>query len=142
VENEISVKVHQVYYGILGAQLQKQAAEQDKVYERARLSEAQQGMRDGSALNVDVLDGQAGLLQSEQSLLTIDLRVSDLNAELNDLLGLPLNTRLVLSPAQVNTPVDLSRGEMLQVAFDTNPDIAICDGIGRAGQSGRHIGEI
>jgi len=124
VENEISVKVHQVYYGILGAQLQKQAAEQDKVYERARLSEAQQGVRDGSALNLDVLDSQAGLLQSEQSLLTVDLRLSDLNAELNDLLGLPLDTRLVLSPAQVNAPVELSREEMLRVAFDTNPDIA------------------
>jgi outer membrane protein TolC len=124
VENEISVKVHEVYYGILGAQLQKQAAAQDKVYERALLSEAQQGVRDGSALNVDVLDSQAGLLQSEQSLLTIDLRLSDLNAELNDLLGLPLDTRLVLSPARVNASLDLSREEMLKVAFDTNPDIA------------------
>jgi hypothetical protein len=75
------------YYGILGAQLQKQAAEQNRTYERARLSEAQQGVRDGSALNVDVLDGQAGLLQSEQSLLTINLRLSDLNTELDDLLG-------------------------------------------------------
>jgi outer membrane protein TolC len=124
VENEISVKVHEVYYGILGALLQKQAAEQDNVYERARLSEAQQGLRDGSALNVDVLDSQAGLLQSDHSLLTVDLRLSDLNAELNDLLGLPLDTRLALSPAQVNAPVELSREEMLRVAFDTNPDIA------------------
>jgi outer membrane protein TolC len=80
-------------------------------------------LRDGSALNADVLDGQAGLLQSEQSLLTIDLRLSDLNAELNDLLGLPLDTRLVLSPAQVNASADLSREEMLRVAFDANPDI-------------------
>lgn len=123
-ENDIAVKVHEVYYGILGAQLQKQAAEQDRTYERARLSEAQQGVRDGSALNVDLLDSQAGLLQSEQSLLTINLRLSDLNTELDDLLGLPLDTRLVLSPAQVNTPVNLAREEMLKVAFDTNPEIA------------------
>jgi outer membrane protein TolC len=124
VENEISVKVHEVYYGVLDAQLQKQAAEQERAYSRARLSEAQEGLRDGSALNVDVLDGRAGLLQSEQSLLTIDLRLSDLNAELNDLLGLSLDTRLVLSSAQVNAAVDLSREEMLKVAFATNPDIA------------------
>ena len=74
-ENDISVKVHEVYYGILVAQLQKQAAEQDRAYSRASLSEAQQGLRDGSALNVDVLNGEAGLLQSEQSLLTIDLQL-------------------------------------------------------------------
>ena len=55
-------------------------------------------MRDGSALNLDILDGKAGLLQSEQSLLTIDLRLADLNAELDDLLGLPLDTRLVSEP--------------------------------------------
>jgi outer membrane protein TolC len=88
------------------------------------LSEAQAGLRDGSALNVDVLDGQAGLLQSEQSLLTIDLHLSDLNVELNDLLGFPLDTRLVLSPEQVNASVDLSREEMLRVGFATNPEIA------------------
>jgi outer membrane protein TolC len=123
VENEIAVKVHEVYYGILAAQLQKQAAEQDRAYSRALLSEAQQGLRDGSALNVDVLNGQAGLLQSEQLLLTIDLQLSDLNAELNDLLGLPLDTRLALTPAQVNAPADLSREEMLRVAFATNPSI-------------------
>jgi len=124
VENEISVRVHEVYYGILAAQLQKQAAEQDRAYERTLLSEARQDVRDGSALNVDVLNSQAGLLQSEQSLLTVDLRLSDLNAELDDLLGLPLYTHLVLSPATVNVPVDLSREEMLKIAFSTNPEIA------------------
>jgi outer membrane protein TolC len=124
LENQIAVKVHEDYYGILVAQLQKQWAEQDSAYERTRLSEAQQGVRDGSALNVDVLNGQAGLLQSEQSLLMIELRLSDLNTELNNLLGLPLNTRLVLSPAPVDGLVDLSRDEMLKIAFATNPDIA------------------
>jgi len=123
-ENDVSVKVHEAYYGILVAQLQKQAAEQDRTYSKALLSEAQQGLRDGSALNVDVLNGQAGLLQSEQTLLTVDLRLADLNAELNDLLGLPLDTRLVLSPASVNALVELSREEMLRVAFATNPEIA------------------
>ena len=91
-ENEIAVKVHEVYYGILIARLQKKAAEQNSAYARTRLSESQEDVRNGSALNVDVIDSQAGLLQSEQTLLTIDLRVSDLNYELNDLLGLPLGT--------------------------------------------------
>ena len=99
-ENEVAVKVHQVYYGILTAQLQRKAAEQDREYARTRLRESQEDVRNGSALNVDVIDGQAGLLQSEQSLLTIDLRESDLDTELNDLLGLPLDTRLVLSPVE------------------------------------------
>jgi hypothetical protein len=36
-ENEVALKVHEVYYGILIARLQKQAAEQDRTYSRVRL---------------------------------------------------------------------------------------------------------
>ena len=39
-ENEVALKVHEVYYGILTARLQKQAAEQDRGYSRARLRES------------------------------------------------------------------------------------------------------
>jgi outer membrane protein TolC len=70
-----------------------------------------------------VLDSQASLLQSEQSALTIDLRLSDLNTELDDLLGLPLGTPLVLSPVGLTNPADLSREELLRIAFSTNPEI-------------------
>jgi outer membrane protein TolC len=117
------VKVHEAYYGILIAKLQKQAAEQDRAYATTRLSEAQEGVRDGNALNLDVLDSKAALLQSDQSLLTIDLHIADLNAELNDLLGLPQGTRLVLSPVAMNTPPDLSSQELLEIAYSTNPEI-------------------
>ena len=122
-ENQIALKVHEIYYGILTAGLQKQAAEQDNVYATTRLRESQEGVRDGNALNVDVLDSQAGLLQTEQSLLTVDLRLSDLNIELDDLLGLPLRTPLVLTPVEVTNPADLSREEILRIAFAANPEI-------------------
>jgi outer membrane protein TolC len=122
-ENQIALKVHEVYYGILIAGLQKHAAEQDNVYARTRLRESQEGVRDGNVLNVEVLDNQAGLLQTEQSLLTLDLRLSDLNVELDDLLGLPLGTPLLLSPVEVTDPADLSREEMLRIAFAANPEI-------------------
>ncbi len=123
LENQIAVKVHEAYYGILIAKLQKQAAEQDRAYATTRLSEAKEGVRDGNALNLDVLDSKAALLQSDQSLLTIDLHIADLNAELNDLLGLPQGTRLVLSPVAMNTPPDLSSQELLEIAYSTNPEI-------------------
>ncbi len=122
-ENQIAVKVHEAFYGILIARLQKQAAEQDNDYARTRLRESQESLRDGSALNFDVLDSQAGLLQSEQSALTIDLQLSDLNTELDDLLGLPLGTALVLTPVEVTNSADLSREELLRIAFASNPQI-------------------
>src|SRR5262249_48157817 len=77
----------------------------------------------GNALKVAAIEGQAGLLQSEQALLTLDLRLSDLNSELNDLLGLPLQTPLVLSPAEPVSFKDVSREETLRMALDENPQI-------------------
>jgi outer membrane protein TolC len=123
-ENEIAVKVHEAYYGILIARLQKQAAEQDNAYGRTRLSETQQDLRNGSALNVDVIDSEAGLLESEQSLLTIDLRIEDLNSELDDLLGIPLGTPLVLSPVEMAAPAGVPREATLRLALAENPEIA------------------
>jgi outer membrane protein len=127
-ENEVALKVHEVYYGILTARLQKQAAEQESAYAQTLLKESEQDVSNGSALNVSVIESQAGLLQSEQATLTIDLRLADLNSELNELLGTPLDTPLSLSPlplSQVdalNSPGS-SREEALRLALAENPEI-------------------
>ena len=123
-ENEVAVKVHQVYYGILIARLQKQAAEQERAYSRMLLSESKEDVLKGSALKVSVIESQAGLLQSEQDLLTVDLRLSDLNSELNDLLGLPIDTPLVLSAVEPAILNDSSREETLAMALAENPQIS------------------
>jgi len=55
--------------------------------------------------------------------LTAELRLSDLTAELNDLLGFPLDTQLVLDPA-VPANVDLqSCEELVKTAWAENPEI-------------------
>lgn len=123
-ENEVALKVHEVYYGILIARLQKQAAEQDRGYSRARLRESEEDLRNGNALKVAVIENQAGLLQSEQALLTTDLRIADLNTELNDLLGLPLGTSVELSPVERAILNNLPREEAMRMALAENPQIA------------------
>jgi outer membrane protein TolC len=123
-ENEVAVKVHEAYYEILIARLQKLASEQDNRYSRTRLLESEQELRDGSALKVNMIESQACLLQSEQALLTIDLRLSDLNSELNELLGLPLDTPLTLTPVEPASFTDTTREETLRMALAENPEIA------------------
>lgn len=123
-ENEVAVKVHEVYYSILTARLQKQAAEQDQAYSRTLLGESQEDVRNGNALKIEIINSQAGLLQSEQTLLTIDLRLSDLNSELADLLGIAQGTRLVLNPVEAPNVLDSSREEALRFALAENPEIA------------------
>jgi len=122
-ENQVAIQVHTLYYGILIARLQKQAAEQQAAYAGERLRESEDDIRNGSALKVAAIDGRAGLLQGQQAMLTAELQLSDLTAELNDLLGLPLDTQLVLDPA-VPANVDLhSSEEFVKTAWTENPEI-------------------
>jgi outer membrane protein TolC len=121
--NEVALQVHSLYYGILIAKFQKQAAQQQTQYADENLRETEDDVRNGSALKVAAIQGQATVLEGRQSVLTADLQLSDLTTELNDLLGLPLDTKLELDPA---VPVDFeqhSREEYVQTAWSQNPQI-------------------
>jgi outer membrane protein TolC len=122
-ENEVALQVHSLYFGILIARLQKQAAEQQTRYADENLRENEDDVRRGSALKVAAIQGQATVLESQQSVLTADLQLADLTTELNDLLGLPLETQLDLDAA---VPVEFDRQsheEYLRTAWSENPQI-------------------
>jgi outer membrane protein TolC len=122
-ENEIALQVHSVYYGILIAKLQKRAAEQQTQYADESLRESEDDVRNGNALRVAAIQGQATVLESRQAVLTADLQMTDLTTELNDLLGLPLDTQLDLD---ATAPADLdrrSREEYVKTAWSQNPQI-------------------
>ena len=122
-ETEVALRVHELYYTILVAQLQKRAAEQQTEFAQTRLRESEQDVRNGDALKIATIEGNAGLLQSKQDALTIDLQLSDLNTQLNDLLGLPLDTSLELSEVQPGILEDRPRGEYERIAWAENPQI-------------------
>jgi outer membrane protein TolC len=122
-ENDIALQVHSVYYGILIAKLQKQAAEQQAQYADANLRDSEDEVRHGSALKIAAIQGQATVLESRQAVLTSELQLSDLAVQLNDLLGLPLDTKLELDPV-VPTGVDQrSREDYVKTAWSQNPQI-------------------
>lgn len=122
-ENEIALQVHSLYYGILVAQLQKKAAEQDASFASTALSENLNHVRGGSALEVAEIQSKAELLQAEQTTLTADLQIQDYTTELNDLLGLPLDTQLELEPEEVKFLATLSKAEYIKTAWDENPQV-------------------
>jgi len=122
-ENEIALQVHSVYYGILIARLQKQAAEQQTEYANQNLRESEDDVRNGNALKVATIQGQATLLESQQAVLTADLQLTDLTTQLNDLLGLPLDTQLDLDAAVPTSFEERSHEEYVQNAWSQNPQI-------------------
>jgi len=135
-ENQIALQVHTLYFGVLIARLQKQAAEQQSSYASEHLRESEDDVRNGSALNVAMIQSRASLLESQQSVLTAELRLSDLNTELNDLLGLPLDTQLELDPAVPATFDQHPREEYVQTAWSENPEISAAEETVRKAQAG------
>ena len=134
-ENEIALQVHTLYFGILIAGLQKQAAEKQRTYAGENLRESEDDVRNGSALKVTAIQGRAGLLESQQSVLTAELQVADLNTELNDLLGLPLDTQLELDPAVPSSFAQRPREEYVQTAWSENPEILAAEEAVRKAQA-------
>ncbi len=90
-QDEIALKVRQLYYGILIAQLKEQAAKAEVDASQVKLQESTDAVAQGKALEVAALDSRAALLDAKQSALTQSLQAQDLTLELDDLLGLPLD---------------------------------------------------
>jgi len=122
-ENEIALQVHALYYGILVAQLQKKAAEQQTSFSAENLNENESNVRQGSALQVAALESRAELLQGQQSVLTADLKIQDYLVELNDLLGLPLDTKLDLESEVDANFETLPKAEYVKEAWEENPEV-------------------
>ncbi len=135
-ENQVALQVHTLYFGILIAQLQKQAAEQQSVFAGENLRESEEDVRNGSALNVSAIQGQAGVLESQQSVLTAELQISDLTTEMNDLLGLPLDTQLQLDPLVPSKFDERPRQEYIQTAWSQNPEILAAQDAIRKAEAG------
>jgi outer membrane protein TolC len=135
-ENEVALDVHSLYFGILIARLQKQAAEQQTAYARAQLRESEEDIRNGSALRIAAVQGSANVLEGQQAVLTAELQVADLITELNDLLGLPVDTRLELDPTVPVNFDQLPREEYVHAAWSAHPEILAAEEAVRKARAG------
>ena len=115
--------MHTLYFGILIARLQKQAADQQTAYAGEHLRESQEDILKGAALKIAEIQDRASVLESQQAVLTAELQIKDLTTELNDLLGLPLDTRLELDPAVPASFDERPREEYVQAAWVAHPQI-------------------
>jgi len=68
--------------------------------------------------------------------LTADLQLADLMSELNDLLGLPLDTRLDLDPSVPASFDQRTREEYVQIAWSVNPQILAAEQAVRKARAG------
>ncbi len=122
-ENEIALRVHQIYYQILVTQLHRSATEakiraaQD--LERERVEQ----VKYGSTLDEQLIESRAQTLEVKQDLLTTELQLSDLTMQLNDVVGLPITTKLELDPAATEVKESCQREECVKTALASHPEI-------------------
>ena len=139
-ENEITLKMKQLYYGLLAAERRKQAAELRIQAGEERLGEARNGVEAGAVLELKVLEGQAQIADARHALGTLEDAISDMKVEFNDLTGLPLDTEVELVTPEPET-VDVTAGDLEAAAIEHNPEVAAAEQTlkkARAGLSAAH----
>ena len=94
--NEVSLNVKKLYYELLSAEQRRQAAELRVQAGEARLKEAQDAAQSGVVLRVKVLEGEAETAEARHTLGSIEDQIADVTNSLNDLIGVPLQTRTEL----------------------------------------------
>jgi outer membrane protein TolC len=122
-ENEVALKVHQLYYRILITQLHQTATEAKIKAAEDLQNERTAQVKYGSALDEDVIESRAQSLQAKQELLTTELQLTDLTMQLNDVTGLPLTTQLELDPSVPGVQDTCAREECIKVALQSHPEI-------------------
>jgi outer membrane protein TolC len=123
VENDVALKVREVYYNILVLQSKHQAIEANIRAVEDLQSERVQQVKYGSTLEVDLIDTKARLLQAKQELLTTDLQLSDLRLKFNDVVGLPLKADVALDPDVPAPAESCQRDQCIKIALSSHPEI-------------------
>jgi outer membrane protein TolC len=124
VEDQVALKVRQLYYRILVVQSQHRAIEA-KIHAVEGLQvERVQQVKYGSTLEADLIETRAQTLQAKQELLTSELQLSDLRMQFNDVVGLPIQAEVTLDPDVPQPTSDKPREECVRLAKDANPEIA------------------
>jgi outer membrane protein TolC len=122
-ENDVALRVHQLYYRVLIAQLHRAATEARIKASEDLQSERVQLVKYGSTLEENLIESRAQLLQAKQELLTTDLQLSDLKLQLNDAVGLPLATTLDLDPNTADAEPPCTREACVAEALASHPEI-------------------
>ncbi|QHN03763.1 TolC family protein [Granulicella sp. WH15] len=123
-ENSISLLVHQMYFNILTAQAHLEATKRAASAASVNESENTRAVAEGRSLNVAALQAHAAYLDQQQSVLTQELAIDDATLQFDDVLGLPLGTRLILDGDSLGAAPTLpSRHEAIAAVTANNPKV-------------------
>jgi multidrug efflux pump subunit AcrB/outer membrane protein TolC len=120
---DIAYKTRQVYAGLLVAKAQFDAAEAGVKAAEAQDQDAQQAVQAGNALAVVQTGSRVLLLQCRQKRLAAESAITDLTAELDDLIDQPQGTVLDPAPFAPRTRALPGQQTLLAEALQANPEL-------------------
>jgi outer membrane protein TolC len=120
---DVIFATHRLFYGLVIARKQKDAASAAVAAGEQALREAKDSVAAGNVLEVAAIGSNAVLLQNKHALLSAEIQIADLNSELNDLLGLPLDTNVEPVDPPPPEPTANTRETYVQEALEKNPEI-------------------
>jgi outer membrane protein TolC len=142
VKTDVIFATHRLFYSLLIARKQRDAASAAVTAGEQALREAEDSVAAGNVLEVAAIGSGAVLRQNRYSLLSAEVQIGDLNAELNDLLGLPLNTNInPFDPPPPETTAQ-SRESFVLEAFEKNPEIKAAKEAVKKAESGVKAAQI
>lgn len=122
-ENDVALKVHQLYYKLLIAQVHRSATQARIQAAEDLQSERLQQVKYGSVLEEAAIESRAQYLQAKHDLLSTELQISDLAMQLNDAIGLPLRTQLSLDASALEIQTTCQREECVHIALASHPEV-------------------
>jgi outer membrane protein TolC len=123
-ENDVVLKVHQLYYRVLVLQSHMAAAQARIQANESLQSERIEEVKYGSVLQEQVIESRAQALEAKQDLLNTELQLSDVTMQLDDAIGLPLKTQLALDTSVRTVGNTCEREKCLRIALESHPEIA------------------
>jgi outer membrane protein TolC len=123
-ENEVALRVHQIYYRVLIAQAHREAAQARIKASEDLKSERIAQVKFGAVLQEEAIESRAQTLEARQDILNTELQLSDLTMQLDDAIGLPLTTALTLDAGVREVGDTCQREECLRVALESHPEMA------------------
>ncbi|MDZ4183563.1 MAG: efflux RND transporter permease subunit [Desulfuromonadales bacterium] len=122
-ENETILAVHQLYYSLLIADKEREAAQASLTAAQENLREADDAVKAGNLLEVALISAKANLLQSRQAFIAAENSISDVTSELNDLLGLPSDTLLEVTETGLPEMMELTKDQSQEEARTGNGEL-------------------
>ena len=123
MREKIALAVRQLYYGLIGSQMDRNVALEDVRVAEDRAAESEREVRNGAALEVSLTEARTKVLEAKQAELTARIRHADFLAQFDNVLGLPQSAQIDAEEEAAPAALPPEKAECVRMAEAATPEI-------------------